>query len=63
MNIPAIVRQIYQEHLRSHHNTTRQERWQNLLDKAPEIKSSADHRGLQIAFDQLEREFSSTSPA
>ena len=52
------VRQIYQEHLRSHPNSTRSDRWFNMLDQIEDVmpRGIADHRGLREAFEMLERE-------
>lgn len=56
------TRQIYQEYLRSHRDSTRQERWQHILDRLDTglPHGLADHRGEQESRDEfnvLEKEY------
>lgn len=64
MGIHPRLRSLYLDFRRKHPDSIRSERWEHLRDSAMEGErmTAADHRGLQIAFDQLEREWS-TSPA
>lgn len=57
--IPARVRQIYQEFIRSHRGSDRAQRWQWMLDHIEHamVHGIRDHRGLQVAFEELEREY------
>lgn len=59
--VPAHVRRIYQEYLRANRGSDRAERWDNLLQHIEHVMPHGlrDHRGLQIAFEELERELNS----